>query len=122
MIHQSETRRTSQIILLHSFLAGAHISSQREWTPTLGSWWKPLNPFRLLINILNIYKYQLDRLNQGPWVQSIVFGAQYCHLNGFGVFTLAHICCANILGQKHFPETNQQILTFVHSILLCRVT
>jgi hypothetical protein len=106
----------------YTLLAGAHISSQREWTPRLGSWWKPLNPFRLLTNILNIYKYQLHRLNQGPWVQSIIFGAQYGHLNGFGVFTMAHICCANILGQKHFPEPNQQVLTYLHSILLCRVT
>jgi hypothetical protein len=35
---------------------------------------------------------------------------------------LAMANCSIMQSQNHFPEPNQHILTFLHSILLCRVT
>ncbi len=46
----------------------------REIDPHIGTMVKTPNPFNLLINILNIYKYHFHNLNQCPWVQIYNFG------------------------------------------------
>ncbi len=51
-----------------------------RWMDPLGSCWKPLNPFKLLINVLNIYIYHLHKLIQGPWVQIHSFWAVLCSM------------------------------------------
>jgi hypothetical protein len=59
-------------------------------TPTPKHWdhgKNPKNPFKLLTNILNIYKYYLDNLKQGPQVQIYIFGGPNMAIKmGFGHF------------------------------------
>ncbi len=54
---------------------------------------------------------------QGPILSIGVDALRLCY-----AFLQAPANCAKMLGQKHFAEPNQHVLTFLHSILICSVT
>jgi hypothetical protein len=51
------------------------------------------------------------------FLHSSLAGVMLCY-----AFLPASENCAKMLGQNHFAEPNQHVLSFVHPILICRVT